>query len=138
AASKGKFVGYVKPVIKDLDVVGHEDRNDNLFRKMWEVMVGAAGVVLRNQKEGQIAAKVPIEGTFKDQTITHTWYAIVDLLRNAFIQALIPSIDNAINIRSINSKQPEDKGFFKHLFGKKKNEKNALNGKMKLVPGNKS
>jgi hypothetical protein len=32
AAKEGKFAGYVKPVIKDLDILGKEDRDDNIRR----------------------------------------------------------------------------------------------------------
>lgn len=34
-----------EPVIKDLDVLGKEDRKDNLLRKLWEGIVGTAGDV---------------------------------------------------------------------------------------------
>src|SRR6185295_17208655 len=82
AAAGGKFTGYVKPVIKDFDVVGPQDRNDNILQKMWEGIVGAAGVVLRNQKKDQIATKIPMEGTMQNSS-SDIWYAIFDLLRNA-------------------------------------------------------
>lgn len=111
AAADGKFVGYVKPVIKDLKVLGHQDREDNIFRKMWEGIVGAAAMVLKNPKEKQVATKVPIEGTFEKTTVG-TWYAVLDLLRNAFIQALQPSIDYQIDIESVhtpNIVQKEDR-----------------------------
>ena len=52
AAKDAAFKGYVKPIIKDLDVLGHEDRNDNIFRKMWEGLVGFVGQVFKNQTEG--------------------------------------------------------------------------------------
>src|SRR5207344_136845 len=42
AAKEGAFKGYVKPVIKDLDVVGAEDQKDNILQKLWEEIVGAA------------------------------------------------------------------------------------------------
>lgn len=102
AAKDGKFVGYVKPVIKDLKVLGEEDRHDNILQKVWEGIVGAAALVLRNQKEKQIATKVPIQGSF-GKTSVDTWYAVVDLLRNAFIQALQPSIDREITIKSVDN-----------------------------------
>lgn len=100
AAKEGKFSGYVKPIIKDLDVVGPEDRNDNFLHKLWEGMVGAAGVIFRNQSKNQVATKIPMEGDLSKPTIG-TWTAIVEVLRNAFIQALFPAIDNAININTV-------------------------------------
>ena len=108
AAKDGKFVGYVKPVIKDLKILGAEDRKDNVLQKLWEAVVGAASMVLKNPKEKQIATKVPMEGSF-DKTTVGVWYAVVDLLRNAFIQALQPSIDYQIDIASVHSKNIVEK-----------------------------
>ena len=97
ASKEGKFIGYVKPVIKGLKVVGPEDRNDSFFNKLYEALVGAAGAILKNPEEKQVATKIPIEGEHGETTIG-TWYAIIDVLRNAFIQALYPSIDHEITI----------------------------------------
>ncbi|MFI5219609.1 MAG: DUF748 domain-containing protein [Bacteroidia bacterium] len=124
AANKGKFTGYVKPVIKDLDVVGAEDRHDNILQKLWEHIIGAAGMILENRKTDQIATKVPIKGTFNKDTQTDIWYAVFDLLRNAFIQAIQPAIDYEINIYSVfNSSKKEKKGFFGRVFGKNNSKK---------------
>ena len=121
AAADGRFIGYVKPFIKNLDVVGPNNRKGSILHAVWEEIVGAAGVLLRNQSKDQIATKIPIEGTFKQKTSTDMWGAIAILLRNAFIQALIPSIDNEIDISSVyNPPKDEQKGFFKKLFGKHK------------------
>ncbi|RYF92652.1 MAG: DUF748 domain-containing protein, partial [Chitinophagaceae bacterium] len=68
AAKNGEFKGYVKPIIKDLDVVGPDDRKDAFFNKVWETVVGGVGVIFKNQKKDQIATKVSIEGNFKDPT----------------------------------------------------------------------
>lgn len=109
AAKEGKFIGYVKPIIKELDVLGIEDRNDSFWQKVWEGVVGATGVVLRNPRKEQVATKIPIEGTFDDTTKSNTWYAVIILLRNAFIQALQPSIDAEINIKSVDKIVKKDK-----------------------------
>lgn len=49
-----------------------------------------------------------MEGTF-DNTNSDTWHAVIVLLRNAFIQALEPSIDAEISIASVNKMMNEDK-----------------------------
>jgi hypothetical protein len=100
AASDGKFKGYVKPIIKDLDVLGPEDRKESFFQKIWESIVGAVGAVLTNEKKEQVATKIPIEGTFKKPK-TKLLFAVGEALRNAFIQALMPGIDQEINIKSV-------------------------------------
>ncbi len=99
AADGGKYKGYVKPIIKDLEVVGMEDRSDSFFQRAKEAVVGLIGSILENPKEEQVATRVPIEGSF-GETHVLVWEAVWQVLKNAFIEALIPSVDNAIDIRS--------------------------------------
>jgi len=102
AAKDGNFIGYVKPIIKDLKVIGAEDRNDSFISKLWESVIGIGGVVLENKKHDQVASKVEMKGTFENPEIKKL-DAFWELLRNAFIHALIPSIDNEISINSVKS-----------------------------------
>jgi hypothetical protein len=115
AAENGKFRGYVKPIIKNLDVVGPEDRHNSFLQKAWEVIVGAAGFALKNHPENQIATKVPIEGNLNDPQ-ANTLDAIWMVLFNAFVQALVPEIDNQISIKSLSQKENHT-GFLNKLFG---------------------
>lgn len=118
ATLNGAFTGYVKPIIKDLKVIGPEDRNDTFFNKVYERLVGTAGIILKNRKEKQVATKVPLNGRFDSPKIG-AWYAIIEVLRNAFIQALYPSIDNEITIFSVNESIIEDdRSFVKKVFSK--------------------
>lgn len=131
AAKDRKFTGYVKPVINDLDVVGPEDREDNFLQKLWEGVAGAVGQLIENQKKEQVAAKIPIEGSF-DKTTVGTWYAITTVLRNAFIQALYPSLDYQISIGSVEAEKPEEeKGFFEKIFSGRKDEERENKDKEK-------
>lgn len=128
AAKEGNFTGYVKPLIKDLDVVGPEDRNDAFFTKIWETIVGAVGEVFENQKKDQLATRIPLRGSFKNPN-TDVLAAIWEVLRNAFIQALMPSVENKININSVDEEEKEKKGFFRKIFGGKKDKKDDKDGK---------
>lgn len=120
ATREGAFSGYVKPIIKDLDVLGKEDRKDNLLRKMWEGLVGTAGTVLTNPGKDQVATKIPLSGRLDDPKVK-SWVAVVAVIRNAFIRALEPAIDREINIGTPLKQEEEKKeGLFKSLFGKKK------------------
>ena len=123
AAKEGKFTGYVKPVIKDLDVVGPEDRDDKFLDKVWENLVGFVGFVVENRKKDQVATKIPLNGDFGNVEVGTT-SAIVYLLRNAFIQAIFPSIDNQISLSNVD-KNKDDKGFLKKLFEKDKDSKGS-------------
>lgn len=130
AAKNGKYKGYVKPVIKDLDVVGAEDKKDNFLQKAWETIVGGAGQILENKKKDQVATKVPIEGSFSGSH-TDVMEAIWELLKNAFIQALMPSVDNQININSVDVDTEDDKTLLQKIFGGGKKDKDKKDDKKK-------
>jgi hypothetical protein len=128
AAGYGKFKGYVKPIIKNLDVVGPEDRKNSVFQKTWEVIVGAVAFTFKNQPEDQLATKVNMEGNFKDPK-TKVLQAIWEVLLNAFIQALVPSIDNQINIQSAKSLDGKKEDKPKSKLEKIKDYNNSSNKK---------
>jgi hypothetical protein len=107
AGKDKKFIGYVKPVIKDLDIVGPQDRKDSFLNRLWEGIVSIAGSILENKEEDQVATKIPISGDYDDPSI-QTWYAILNVLRNAFVQAIYPSIDNQINLSSVKKVDKKD------------------------------
>lgn len=112
AAREGRFEGYVKPLVKDLEVVewGKEEEG-GFFQKVWETIVAAGSELLENRgkEKEQIATKVPLSGSLENpdvDIITTVWM----LLKNAFIQALIPSLDNSINIRSVGGENESSEG----------------------------
>ncbi len=113
AAKNGNYKGYVKPIIKDLKVLGPQDSNKSFLHKVYEVAVAA--FVLTNHAKDQIATKIPLDGTFK-KSYVDTWSAIFDVLRNAFVQALFPSLDNDITINSVPKPTPP-KTFWQKVFG---------------------
>ena len=122
ATREGAFTGYVKPVIKDLDVLGKEDREDNFFRKLWEGFVGTAGVLLNNPNKKQVATKVPLEGRLDDPKVG-SWVAISRVLANAFVKALQPTLDQEVTIGDVNKESEEKEGgFLKKVFGKDKKD----------------
>lgn len=124
AAKDQKFAGYVKPLIKDLDVLGKEDRKDNIFRKLWEGLAGGVGEIFQNQKLDQVATKIPFQGRL-DNPDTNIWFAIGTVLQNAFVHALQPSIDNEINIGSVKVQKEEKKTFLQKVFGSGKKDKDS-------------
>jgi hypothetical protein len=107
AAKDGKFIGYVKPMITDLKVIGKDDRKDSFFNKIWEAIVGTAGVVFENQSKDQLATKIRIEGKYANPRI-NTLDAVWEFLRNAFVQALLPIVDNELTLGSVNAVKPAE------------------------------
>lgn len=121
AAKDGRFIGYVKPLIKDIDILGKEDRKDNVLRKTWEALVGGVAQVIENKNTDKIATKIPFEGELKNAD-ANVWFAITTILRNAFIQALQPAIDNEITLKSVDNARTDKRNFIQKIFGKKSKE----------------
>lgn len=119
AAKGGGFKGYVKPVIRELDVVGAEDRNDNLFRKLWEGFVAGVYQVIKNKKADQVATKIPIEGRLDDPHI-NIFIAVLTIFQNAFFRAMRPSLDDVIDMASVRTSVSKARGFVNGMFRQKK------------------
>ena len=122
AAKDGKYVGYVKPIIKDLKVLGPKDKKDDILHLAWEALIGGVGVVFKNQGKDQVATKVPIQGNFKTSQ-TNIPETIWELLSNAFIQALVPNIDNQININSVDKAPVKKENLLQKIFSPKPKKK---------------
>lgn len=123
AAKDGGFNGYVKPIIKDLDVVQFNKEEGNVKQILWETVVASVAEIFQNQRKEQLATKLPIEGRF-DNPDAGLWTAINYVLRNAFVFALRPSIDNSINIGNVEAGgEPEKKSLLEKVFGKKDKDK---------------
>ena len=118
AAKEGSFTGYVKPLLEDVDVLGKEDKKDNILRKVWEGISGTVSEVLENQSEETFATKIPFRGEIDDPK-ANIFFAIMQILENAFINALQPSIDQQINLSTVDEEQTEKKGLFEKIFGGK-------------------
>jgi hypothetical protein len=118
AAKEGEFTGYVKPLLEDIDVLGKDDRKDNILRKLWEGVSGTVSEIFENQSEETFATKIPFKGRL-DEPQVNIWQAIIQILQNAFIQALQPSIDQQISLATVDKQQEKKKGFLEKVFGKK-------------------
>src|SRR5450631_2442610 len=101
AAKNGKITGYTKPIIKNLKVVNWEKDKEKPLKIAYEAVVEAIAWVFKNHNKEQLATKVEFEGNIKNPNID-IWQIIGQVLKNAFIQALYPSIENSVNINSLN------------------------------------
>lgn len=122
AAKEGKFGGYVKPFLKDLDVVQWNKQEGDFKQILWETIVASAAEVLQNQRKEQLATKVQLSGTF-DKVHLNKWRAISYVLRNAFLHALRPAMDNSISINNL--KEDGKKTFLEKIFGGNPEKKEA-------------
>ncbi|HEY0289143.1 MAG TPA: DUF748 domain-containing protein [Pseudomonas sp.] len=89
-ANKGQLSGYIKPLLKDVDIFNWqqdvENQNKGFFRSVWEAVVGASETVLKNQGKNQFATRVELSGSVHKQDVS-AFQAFLQILRNAFVQA---------------------------------------------------
>ncbi len=114
ATKENQFEGYVKPIIRGLDVVSWkgQDKKDSFFQKVWESVVGGAAELFQNQKKDQLATKINFKGTIDDPK-TNIFQIVAIVLQNAFVKALRPAIDHQINLGKLArdaASDPEKKG----------------------------
>ncbi|MGD9849681.1 MAG: DUF748 domain-containing protein [Nitrospirales bacterium] len=93
SAHDGQVKGYMKPFFEKPEIYNFsQDQTDNMFQQMYEAIVGGVASLLENMPRDQVATKSEISGNLDDLNM-NTWELIGNLLRNAFVDALIPSFD---------------------------------------------
>lgn len=90
----GKFNGYVKPLIENLDVLDWKNETERPIEKLWEGLVGGVAEIFENQSKDRLATRVPLRGEFTAPDVG-VWRAVLGVLRNAFIEALKHGLDSA-------------------------------------------
>ncbi|HTE29487.1 MAG TPA: DUF748 domain-containing protein [Chryseolinea sp.] len=118
AAAKDKLIrGYVKPIIKDLQVVSWKEDKDKPLKLAWETLIEGVSWLLTNHNKDQVATKAEFTGRTDDPSV-NTWAVIGQLLRNAFIQALYPSLENSVSLNTV--EKDEKKTLLEKIFKKSK------------------
>lgn len=100
AAAEGKFKGYAKPVLRNVDIYSSEEPEENFLKRIWEGLVDFAANVLENDQKEQVAARIPFTGTIEDPK-TSILETIVSVLRNAFVSAFARSLEGSISVRDV-------------------------------------
>jgi hypothetical protein len=103
AAAHGKFKGYAKPIMRDVDIYRSGEPEPNPFKRIWEGLVDFAANVLEDKDTGQVAARIPFSGTIKDPD-AGLLETIVSVLHNAFVSAFARSLEGSISIRDVDKK----------------------------------
>ena len=91
----GQVTGYVKPLFKDVKAAdADKDRDKTFTQKLYARLVDIAAKVLKNFPRREVATKIDVSGEI-DQPQTRMLQAIGNLLRNAFVKAILPGFDRA-------------------------------------------
>ena len=100
AAADGKFKGYAKPVMRDVNIYSSSEPEKNPLKRLWEGIIDVAAKIFENQQEDQVAARIPISGTIEDPS-TDLLATIGSVMRNAFVGAFARSLEGSISVRSV-------------------------------------
>jgi hypothetical protein len=100
-----RITGYVKPMFSDVKVYSSEkDKNKNALQQAKDLVVGAAAHILKNGKTQKVATQVSLAGNLQNPDVS-TWEAFVEVVRNAFIQSILPGFDRQVNPQGIGQPQ---------------------------------
>jgi hypothetical protein len=91
-ARGGAYDGYVKPLLRDLEFKTPSDEEKSVGDRLKERVVGAVTSVFENKQQDQVATKAPFAGNFENNDLD-IWTTIVNLMRNAFVQAIRGGLD---------------------------------------------
>jgi hypothetical protein len=101
AADNGSYEGYFKVFFTDLDVFAWEkERKKNVLEVFWQAIVGGVAEVFKNHPKDQLAAKVPISGSYANSHLG-ILTAVGTVLQNAFIHALVPKLDKPVTVDQV-------------------------------------
>jgi hypothetical protein len=100
AASEGRFAGYAKPILQNVDLYRSGEEEQNPLRRVWEGFLDFAANVLENPEADQVAARIPFTGTL-DNPQTSLFATVASVLRNAFVSAFARSLEGSITLRDV-------------------------------------
>lgn len=93
-AHNGQLNGYIKPLFSDMKVYDkQQDQNKSTLHNIYERAVGEAAKLLANRRD-EVASKASVSGRIDNPNVK-TWQVVFNLLRNAFISAITPGLEDA-------------------------------------------
>jgi hypothetical protein len=88
--------GYIKPFFKNIKVYDRrKDKGQGIFHQAYEMLIGGVAKLLENRSRQEVATKANITGSV-DKPETSTWQIVVELIKNAFFKAILPSFDKEV------------------------------------------
>ena len=118
AAADGKFKGYAKPVMRDVNIYSSKEPEKNPLKRLWEGLVDVAADIVENHQEDQVAARIPLSGSLEKPN-ADLFATIGSVLHNGFVSAFARSIEGSISVRSVRESLKDDP---KEVNGEKKKD----------------
>jgi len=86
----------VKPMFANLEVYNYQkDKNTGVLHQAKELVIGGASHFFKNSSTQQVATEIDLTGKLTSPGVS-TWQAIMQVLHNAFIEAILPGFDRAV------------------------------------------
>lgn len=89
-AENAQLSGYIKPLLRNVEVFDWqqdvENQDKGFLRSLWEALVSGSEKVLKNQRQDQIATRVELSGSTRQQDVS-AFQAFIGILRNGFVEA---------------------------------------------------
>ncbi len=108
AIKNGNIDGYIKPMFANLKVYDpQKEKGTSVLHKAKELAIAGASHIFKNHSTEQVATDVDLKGKLTSPNVD-TWQALGQVVRNAFIEAIIPGFDHALasnNATSNNSNE---------------------------------
>jgi hypothetical protein len=100
ASREGFMVGYVKPIIEELEITPTDDDAGTL-KKVYEGVLEVLTDILENPDTDRIGTELEFEGQINDPEVG-VWPAVWALLRNAFLESITKGVDHKIDFDQLN------------------------------------
>ena len=97
-SKEGQMTGYVKPLFRNLKVLSikQDIKEDNILQFFWQALVGFTTNILKNRSRDQFGTLIPFTADVSSSTHTDLLATIGNILRNAFIRAYLPRVENDV------------------------------------------
>lgn len=103
AADNGRFVGYVKPLLENADLVKIK-QNPSLGEAFKGLGVKLTAYLMKNHPKDRLATRIEMKGTL-DHPEVNVAAAVFSFLRNWLIKAIPPGLDKAVRLEDARTQE---------------------------------
>jgi hypothetical protein len=95
-SEEGRVSGYVKPLFRNLKVFSltQDIKEDSVLQFFWQALVGFVTEVFKNQPRDQFGTLIPFTVDASGGASPDILATIGNILRNAFVRAYLPRLEN--------------------------------------------
>jgi hypothetical protein len=108
-SKEGQMTGYIKPLFRNLKIFSltQDIKEDSVLQFFWQALVGGVTRLLTNQPRDQFGTLIPFTADYSNQTSPDILATIGNVLRNAFVRAYLPRLQNPSAAEGITFQPPD-------------------------------